>query len=62
MDSHQKDHLIDALLFSAMFYILSSTEVLAIVAKHGPIQNAHVTNSFLFGLSFLLVQRLTNRL
>jgi hypothetical protein len=62
MDSHQKDNLIDALLFSAVFYILSSNEVLAIMAKHGPIQNAHVTNTFLFGFSYLLVQRLTNRL
>lgn len=62
MDSHQRDNLIDAVLFSTMFYILSHSEVLTFMANHVPFQDPRLTNTILFGISFVVVHKLTNRI
>ena len=61
MDSHQRDNLIDAVLLSALFFILSHEDTLQL-AKQIPISNPRITNSIVFAISFIGIQRITNRI
>lgn len=54
MDSRQKDIMIDSILYSSIFYILSTPEVFALT-------KSRCTNTFLFGFCFILIQKITNR-